>query len=62
VLPGFPRTWEQQLMAACLALGPAAVACHRAAAELWKLDGIEPGVIEIYVPNDRIRPSSEVII
>lgn len=49
-------------MAACLALGPAAVACHRAAAALWKLDGIEPGVIEIYVPNDRTRPSPEVII
>ena len=49
-------------MAACLALGPAAVASHRAAAALWQLDGIEPGVIDIYVPNDRTRPSHEVIV
>ncbi len=34
-------------MAACLALGPAAIAYHRRAAALWRLDGIEQGAIEV---------------
>jgi hypothetical protein len=34
-------------MAACLALGPGAVASYRAAGALWGLDGIEAGPIEV---------------
>lgn len=46
---GTPRTWEQDLHAACLAAGPEAVASHRAAAVLWDL--IEPPApVEITVP------------
>src|SRR5438094_10397684 len=44
-------TWEQRMLAACLAAGPDAVASHRAAAALWRLDGIRLGPLEITVPH-----------
>jgi very-short-patch-repair endonuclease len=34
-----PVSWRQRVMAACLAVGPAAVASHLAAGVLWGLDG-----------------------
>ena len=46
-LAGAPFSWQQRLMAACLALGPAAAASHRAAGALWGLDGLEPGLVEV---------------
>ncbi len=41
-LAGTPATWHQGLMAACLAAGPGAVASHRSAGTLWRLDGLDP--------------------
>lgn len=46
---GAPTGWEQDLLAACLAAGPGAVASHRAAAVLWDLVD-PPAPVEITVP------------
>jgi very-short-patch-repair endonuclease len=53
-IAGAPRSWRQDILAACLAVGPAAVASHRSAAGLWGLDGIGPGWVELSVS----RPAS----
>jgi very-short-patch-repair endonuclease len=45
-----PPTWEQALQAACLAAGPGAVVSHRAAAQLWELDGTAGRLVEVTVP------------
>ncbi len=47
-----PATWEQQLMAACLAAGPGAVACLRSAARLWGLL-TRSGRLQLLVGDDR---------
>lgn len=47
---GAPRGRWHDLRAACLAAGPAAVASHRSAAELWALRGIVADRPEITVP------------
>jgi very-short-patch-repair endonuclease len=47
---GAPVTWRGELLAAVLSSGDAAVASHRSAAELWALDGVEEGVIELTLP------------
>jgi hypothetical protein len=47
---GAPQTWEQALMAGCLAGD--AVASHRAAAVLWRLPEIEP-TLEVTIPQRR---------
>ena len=39
---GAPDTEEATLLAACLAIGPAAVASHRSAAWLWRFAGVAP--------------------
>ncbi len=49
---GGPGTFEQDVLAACLAGGPGAVASHRSAAALWRLRGVEPGAVEITVPRE----------
>lgn len=54
-LAGTPATWHQGLMAACLAAGPAAVASHTSAGALWRLDGVEPGPIEVTFPSSGER-------
>ena len=54
-LAGTPTSWRQELLAACLTFGEEAVASHRAAAGLWKLDGVAPGTVEITVPRGRSR-------
>jgi len=46
---GTNPTWEQAVMAACLAAGAAALASHRTAAVLWSLLGM-PMPVEIVVP------------
>lgn len=51
---GSPRSWEQDLMAACLHAGPPSAASHRAAATLWGLEVAQPTVVEIVGPR-RIR-------
>jgi hypothetical protein len=48
-----PPTWLQRQLAACLAIGPEAVASHRAAAALWRLDGAYESVVELTVALDR---------
>ncbi|MDQ4132611.1 MAG: type IV toxin-antitoxin system AbiEi family antitoxin domain-containing protein [Actinomycetota bacterium] len=48
-----PPSWEQRLMAACLAGEPTAVASHRAAGALWTLHGLERGRIEITVADTK---------
>jgi very-short-patch-repair endonuclease len=51
-LAGTPPTWQQRVLGACLAVGPAGAASHRAAARLWGLlEGDQP--IEITVPLAR---------
>jgi very-short-patch-repair endonuclease len=57
---GARETWHQQLMAACLAAGGAAVASHRAAAVLWGL-ARPPGPVELTVPYRR-KPSPRGVI
>ena len=42
--------WVQLLHAACLAAGADAVASHRSAAALWRLDGVTPDAIELLLP------------
>jgi len=49
---GAPRTWRGDLLAACWAGGPRAVASHRAAASLWGLPGGREAV-EITCPRWR---------
>jgi len=51
-LRGTPRTWEQQLMAACLAARDGAVS-GLAAAALLELPGFDRGRIEITTPRKR---------
>lgn len=48
-IAGTPVTYEQRLLAACLAVPRGAVASHRAAAELWQLAGIDRHHLEVTV-------------
>jgi hypothetical protein len=48
---GSVRSWEQQVMAGCLAARGRA--SHRAAARLWGLDGQERAEVEVLVLRDR---------
>jgi very-short-patch-repair endonuclease len=58
---GAPVTWQQRLLAACLAAGPSAVASHRAAAVLWGLAD-PPAPVELTVPYGRgPRPRATVV-
>ena len=51
-LRGTNHTWDQTVMAACLAAGPDAVASHRAAATLFGMPGVTRWV-EVTVPRPR---------
>jgi len=53
-IAGSESSWEQALLAGVLAGGQDAIASHRAAAVMWRIEGLEP-VIEIIVPLAR-RP------
>ena len=61
-LAGAPVTWEQQVLAACMAAGPGAAASHRSAALLWALRGFERAPVEITVPADRCPRLSHVVL
>jgi hypothetical protein len=50
---GAPASWEQRLMAGTLWAGPEAAISRRAAAALWKLEGVEPGVVELTTTSPR---------
>lgn len=49
---GVPESWEQRLLAACLASD--GVASHRAAARVWGLDGIAALRLEVTVPLGQV--------
>lgn len=51
-LSGTARTWEQKVMAACMAAGVEAVASHRSAGTLYGLPGL-PRWLELTVPASR---------
>lgn len=53
VIAGAPRSYEQQLMAACLAGGPGTVVSGRAAAHVWGLLELDDPPIEISIPRSR---------
>ena len=59
--PAIPYSWEQDLFGALLWAGERSCVSHRAAAALWRLDGFEPGFIEITSPSS-LRPPKGVIV
>jgi len=52
-IAGSPASWEQQLVAGLLDLGPGAVVSRRAAAALHGFEGFPPGAVEFTVPRQR---------
>jgi very-short-patch-repair endonuclease len=52
-LAGTPDSWRQRLLAACLSVGPNAVASHRSAAAVSQLPGGDGRLLEISVPRGR---------
>lgn len=56
-----PQNWESKLLAAVLACGPGALASHRAALVLWRLDGLSSAPVELTVPYGS-RPLPENIV
>lgn len=50
-LAGAPTSLRQQLIAAVLWAGPSAAVSHRAAAHLWKLNGLEGEWLELTSPK-----------
>ena len=59
---GAPITYEQRVLAACLAAGPDAVASHRSAARIWGLLDDEPDVVEIAVPRPLHHRLRDVVV
>ena len=54
VLAGWPETFRQRAVVACLQAGPGAFASHGCAALLRRLDGVASAAVEITVPR-RLR-------
>jgi very-short-patch-repair endonuclease len=52
-LAGTQASWRQALLAACLFAGGGCRVSHRAGAALWRLAGVDEGVLEISVPRGR---------
>ena len=50
---GWPRSWQQTVLAGVLMAGDGAVASHLSAAALWGFDGGRPGPVEVSVPRGR---------
>jgi very-short-patch-repair endonuclease len=61
-MAGTPESWEQQLLAACLAAGPEARASIRSAAALYELEGYGPVLLEITHFGARPSPMSGVVL
>jgi hypothetical protein len=57
-----PPSWQQRLKAAELWAGPEAAVSHRAAAALWKLDGVEGGHVELVTTGSGSQPPPEIIV
>lgn len=51
-----PRSWNQELIAACLWMGPQGAISHRSAAAWWELDGFGSGVVEMTTKARGIHP------
>jgi very-short-patch-repair endonuclease len=49
LMAGAEGGWKQDLWTGLLAAGPSSFACRRSAAQLWDLDGVEPGAVDIGV-------------
>lgn len=60
-LAAAPDTWKTRCMAACCALGAAAVASHRSAGALWGLDGCREHV-EVTAPGVGERRLAGVVV
>ena len=58
---GAPVTWESQVVAHVLAAGEGAVASHRTAAAVWKLEGGRRDLVELTVPTERRYRSEGVV-
>jgi very-short-patch-repair endonuclease len=52
-LRAVPTSWEQRLMAAILCGGPTALASHRSAAAIRRLDGVDERPVEISIKTGR---------
>jgi len=61
-LNGAPPLWEGDVLAACWAGGPRAVASHRTAAALWALPGKRRQPIEIMCPRWRRAQTAELVV
>lgn len=59
--PGYPASWEQDLMIAVLDAGDDAVVSHRAAALLWGMDGVRGRPVELTVPRARRRFRNAIV-
>ena len=55
-------SWHQELMAACLWIGPEAVASHTSAAALLKLDGVPFPAIEVTTSRSRNSRRTGVLV
>ena len=55
-LAGTPASWRQRLLAACFAGGRGSAASHRAAGQLWQLDAVPAGLVEITSKRRIERP------
>ena len=58
---GSPATWHQRIMAATLACGPGAIASHRAAGFLHKMEGISPR-LEVTVNRERAPKHPGIVV
>jgi hypothetical protein len=61
-IAGFPKTWEQQVMAATLAAGEPVVASHMTAAALWGLPDCDKGPVEVTIPRGHDYSAEGVIV
>ena len=59
-IAGLAESWEQRLHAAALWAGEDAAASHRSAGELWRLDAVPAGLVEI--STERRLQSPQVIV
>ncbi|HWD09785.1 MAG TPA: hypothetical protein VHA57_11915 [Actinomycetota bacterium] len=55
-------SWEQRLKGAELWADGRGVLSHRAAGAVWKLDGVEPGSVELLTTSTRLSPPDGVIV
>lgn len=55
-IAGLPESWHHRLLAGCLLGGPGSAASHRSAGELWELDAVPAGFLEITTARQIDRP------